>query len=159
VRRLAELHAEAMSVGMSLGAAPESDADALAELHRRALRDPSRVVLVAEVDGTIVGMVHLVPSEAANATHRAEVQRVAVGSQARGRGVGRALMAAVEEEGRRRGLTLLWLTTHADADAEAFYASVGYTRLGEMPDYSRRPDGTLAPGAFYYRLLAAAPDP
>jgi acetyltransferase len=143
-----------MRAGMALGAAPGSDVAALTELHRRALDDPSRVVLVAELDGEIVGMAHLAPSEAANATHRAEVQRVAVAAGARGRGVGRALMAAVEEEALRRGLTLLWLTTHAGTDAADFYESVGYTKLGLMPSYSRRPDGTLAAGAFYFRELS-----
>jgi len=138
---------------MALGAAPGSDVVALTELQGQALGDPNRTVLVAELDGEVVGMAHLAPSEAANATHRAEVQRVAVAAAARGRGVGRALMAAVEDEARRRGLSLLWLTTHEDADAEAFYRSVGYTRLGAMPSYSRRPDGALWPGAFFYREL------
>jgi acetyltransferase len=81
------------------------------------------------------------------------VQRVAVAADARGRGVGRGLMAAVEEEARRHGLTLLWLTTHAGTDAAAFYESIGYTRLGVMPNYSRRPDGTLWPAVYYYREL------
>jgi acetyltransferase len=138
---------------MSLGAAPGSDVEALAELHGRTVRDSNRVVLVAERDDQVVGMAHLVPSGAANAGHRAEVQRVAVAADARGTGVGRDLMAAVEEEALRQGLTLLWLTTHAGADAEAFYESVGYTLLGVMPNYSRRPDGTLSPGAFFYREL------
>jgi acetyltransferase len=120
--------------------------------------DRRRVVVVAEIEGTVVGMAHLARAEAANARHRAEVQRVAVAAEARGRGVGRRLMAAVEEEARRRGLTLLWLTTHAGTDAAAFYESIGYTRLGVMPRYSQRPDGTLWPGAFYYRELTPAGD-
>jgi len=63
-------------------------------------------------------------------------------------------MEAVENEARERGLTLLWLTTHADTDACAFYEAIGYTRLGVMPNYSRRPDGGLAAGAVYYREVA-----
>jgi GNAT superfamily N-acetyltransferase len=147
-----------MSSGMALGAAPGSDVGALAKLHRYALAESERVVLVAERDAEVVGMAHLVPSGAANATHRAEVQRVAVAVDARGRGVGRELMAAVEEEARRRGLTLLWLTTHAGSDAALFYESIGYTQLGVMPSYSRRPDGALWPGAFYFRELGRTAD-
>jgi GNAT superfamily N-acetyltransferase len=141
---------------MSLGAAPGSDLAALERSHSDALGESDRVVLVAELDGEVVGMAHLAPSRAANAPHRAEVQRVAVGEGARGGGVGRALMAAVEHAALERGITLLWLTTHEGSAACAFYEEVGYTRLGVMPNYSHRPDGTLAPGAFYYRDLGAA---
>jgi GNAT superfamily N-acetyltransferase len=142
---------------MSLGAAPGSDLAALERLHRDALGEDDRVVLVAELDGEVVGMAHLAPSRAANAPHRAEVQRVAVAERARGGGLGRALMAALEEVARGRGLTLLWLTTHDGTPAATFYEAVGYARMGVMPDYSRRPDGTLAPGAFFYRALGTAP--
>jgi len=153
VRRLAELHADAMAAGMSLGAAPGADVDDLVEGYARTLDEPGRVVLVAEREGEVVAMAHIAPSGAGNAPHRAEVQRVAVAAVARGSGVGRQLMAAVEEAARARGLTLLWLTTHAGTEAEAFYESVGYTKLGEMPDYSQRPDGELAPGAFYFKQV------
>lgn len=143
-----------MAAGMALGAAPAVSREALAELQRAALADPGRVVLVAERDGEVVGMAHLVPSNAANAPHRAEVQRVAVAKSERGRGVGRELMAAVEAAALERGLTLLWLTTHDQTDACAFYESMGYKRLGVMPSYSVRPDGTVSSGAFYFRELA-----
>ncbi len=142
---------------MALGAAPGSDLAVLERLHRDALGERDRCVLVAERDGELVGMAHLAPSRAANAPHRAEVQRVAVAANARGGGVGRALMAAVEDEARARGLTLLWLTTHDGTAAASFYEAVGYTRLGAMPSYSRRPDGELASAAFFYRDLGAEP--
>jgi acetyltransferase len=98
-------------------------------------------------------MAQLAFSGATNADHRAEVQRVAVAANARGRGVGRDLMAAVEESALEFGVTLLWLTTHADTEACTFYEAIGYTRIGTMPNYSRRPDGTLWPGAFYFKEL------
>jgi acetyltransferase len=153
VPQLARLHAEAMAAGMALGAAPGTDLDGLERWHREALAEPGRIALVAERDGEVVGMAHLAPSGAANAPHRAEVQRVAVAARVRGRGVGRQLMAYVEEAALERGLTLLWLTTHDGSDACAFYEAVGYTKLGVMPGYSLRPDGTLSPGAFYCKEL------
>jgi len=107
-----------MGVGMALGAAPGADLEALERSHRDAVGAPGRIVLVAEQDGDVVGMAHIVPSVAGNAAHRAEVQRVAVAERARGTGVGRILMRAVEEAAVERGLTLLWLTTH-DATAPA----------------------------------------
>jgi acetyltransferase len=150
VPQLAELHAEAMAAGMALGATKATDLEAM---HRAALDEPGRVVLVAEQDGEVVAMAHLAPSGAANAPHRAEVQRVAVGAGARGTGVGRELMEAVEEAARESGLTLLWLTTHDGSAACAFYEAVGYTKVGVMPTYSLRPDGNLSDGAFYYKDL------
>jgi ribosomal protein S18 acetylase RimI-like enzyme len=143
-----------MAAGMSLGAAPGSDLAALERSHREALAEEDRVVLVAERNGEVVAMAHLAPSRAANAPHRAEVQRVAVAGAARGSGVGRILMAAVEEEAQGRGLTLLWLTTHDGTPATTFYESVGYTRMGVMPGYSLRPDGSVSPAAFFYRDLS-----
>jgi ribosomal protein S18 acetylase RimI-like enzyme len=98
-------------------------------------------------------MAHVVPSGAANAPHRAEVQRVAVAETARGAGVGRRLMEAVEVAAIEQGLTLLWLTTHERSGACAFYEAIGYTKLGVMPDYSLRPDGTVSPAAFYFKEL------
>ena len=67
--------------------------------------------------------------------------------------MGRRLFTAVEQVALEHGLTLLWLTTHADSDACAFYEAVGYTKLGVMDGYSYRPDGTLAPAAFYFKEL------
>jgi acetyltransferase len=144
-----------MMTGMALSAAPGSYLATLERMHREAIDDPERIVLVAEREGEVVAMAHLAPSLAANATHRAEVQRVAVAADARGMGVGRRLMAAVETAAGERGLTLLWLTTHDDTDACAFYEALGYTKLGVMPNYSRRPDGALWPGAFYFKDLSA----
>lgn len=137
---------------MALGATSATDLEAL---HRNAFAEAGRVVLVAEVEGELVGMAHIAPSGAANAPHRAEVQRVAVAERLRGSGVGRRLMAAVEDAAVERGLTLLWLTTHEGSDACAFYEALGYTKLGVMPGYSLRPDGTVSSGAFYFRELAA----
>lgn len=140
---------------MALSAGPGTYTSTLERLHGEAIADSGRIVLVADDGGEVVGMAHLDPSRAGNAGHRAEVQRVAVTAAARGRGVGRRLMKAIEQAARDRGLTLLWLTTHEGSDACAFYESLGYTKLGVMPNYSRRPDGELWPGAFYFKDLSA----
>jgi ribosomal protein S18 acetylase RimI-like enzyme len=135
---------------MGRGALERSYRDAVA-----ALDDRKRLLVVAEEEPEIVGMAQLAFSGATNADHRAEVQRVAVASEARGRGIGRQLMAAVENAARDSGVTLLWLTTHEGTDACVFYEAIGYSRMGTMPNYSRRPDGTLWPGAFYFKELSA----
>jgi acetyltransferase len=148
-----------MAAGMALGAAPSADLETLERMHGDALADADRIILVADRDGEIVAMAHIARSGADNAPHRAEVQRVAVAARVRGQGVGRELMAAVDDAARERGLTLLWLTTHEASDACAFYEAVGYTKLGVMPQYSYRPDGTVSSGAFYFRELIATVSP
>lgn len=62
----------------------------------------------------------------------AKAQRVAVSRAARGRGVGRALMHALEDEARRRGAHAVVLG--AQLSAVAFYLSLGYEPYGEVFD-------------------------
>jgi acetyltransferase len=155
---LAKLHLDAVRSGMALGALDTMGLGVLERSYRNvvaALDDSERLLVVAEEAGQIVGMAQLVFSGATNADHRAEVQRVAVAADTRGRGIGRELMAGVDEAAREFGVTLLWLTTHADTEACTFYEAIGYARMGTMPNYSRRPDGTLWPGAFYFKELSA----
>ena len=143
---------------MALGALDSMGRGALQRSYRdvvAGLDDRKRLLVIAEEEREIVGMAQLAFSEATNADHRAEVQRVAVASDARGRGIGRQLMVAVENAARDSGVTLLWLTTHEGTDACVFYEAIGYNRMGTMPNYSRRPDGTLWPGAFYFKELSA----
>jgi acetyltransferase len=152
------VHADALKSGMALGALDSLGHGVLERSYRdvvAALGTRERLLLVAEEEGEILGMAQLVFSGATNADHRAEVQRVGVATAARGRGIGRLLMTAVEETAGKRGVSLLWLTTHAHTDACGFYEAIGYTRMGTMPNYSRRPDGTLWPGAFYFKELPA----
>src|SRR5262249_1537857 len=89
---------------------------------------------------------------------RAASCRGAAGGRRRPGSWGRDRTAA-DGGGRRcaleRGLTLLWLTTHDESEACRFYEGLGYVKLGVMPDYSQLPHGTLAPGALYFKRLAA----
>jgi predicted GNAT family N-acyltransferase len=62
----------------------------------------------------------------------AKAQRVAVLPFARGEGIGAALMAAVEEEARRRGHKELVLG--AQLSAVPFYERLGYEGYGEVFD-------------------------
>lgn len=59
--------------------------------------------LVAVLDGRVVGYVRLAfPTPLAANAHVRQIQGLAVAEEARGRGVGRALIRAVTEEARRR---------------------------------------------------------
>jgi len=94
--------------------------------------DPSYVTLLAERDGQVVGMagVHLERTYEADA-EIARIMCFVVGSEARGSGVGRALISVVEDWTRRRGAADIMLTTHERrAGAHEFYRSMGYDRTG-----------------------------
>jgi ribosomal protein S18 acetylase RimI-like enzyme len=83
--------------------------------------------LVAEQDGHLVGMGGLRPS----GHGRAEVLRVRVHPATRRRGVGRALMTALEERAGRLGMRELHLDTATNQpEAMAFYRSLGYREEG-----------------------------
>ena len=61
------------------------------------------------------------------------VELLALGP-ARGRGLGRRVMATAEAEARRRGLLGMWLDTWT-FQAPGFYQKLGFTECGRIPDY------------------------
>ena len=70
----------------------------------------------------------------------AEIKRMYVRPNARGAGVARRLLAALEEQARRRGLGMIRLETGAgQPEAMALYASAGYTEIQGFGDYAGHP--------------------
>ena len=88
-----------------------------------------------------------------NQPHRADVKKLLVHRDTRGRGLGEALMRAVEDAARTRGRTLLVLDTANDA-AERLYERAGWTRVGTVPDYALWPDGGFCATTFFWKKLA-----
>ncbi|MDX3579884.1 MULTISPECIES: GNAT family N-acetyltransferase [unclassified Streptomyces] len=92
--------------------------------------------LVAELDGRVVGYVRLVPPTplAANA-HVRQIQGLAVLDEARGNGVGRALVRAAVEETRRQGARRITLRVLGhNAPARKLYEAEGFTVEGVLPE-------------------------
>jgi GNAT superfamily N-acetyltransferase len=73
--------------------------------------------------------------------------------RARGRGVGAALMAAVEEEARQLGRWLLVLDTGPGEIGYRLYGRAGRTQSGIIPDYAMFPDGRLCDTAVFWKRL------
>jgi GNAT superfamily N-acetyltransferase len=113
-----------------------------------------RTLLVAADSeaGEILGTVQLILGQPENQPHRADVSKMLVRSSARRRGIGGALMRAVEDEARRAAKTLLVLDT-ASEEAERLYERSGWTRVGVVPGYALFPDGCPCDTAYYYKQL------
>jgi len=111
------------------------------------------VLLAAIVGGRIVGTVQLGLDTPPNQPHRAEVKKMLVDRSARGRGIGAALLAAIEEEARRRGRWLLVLDTVPGESGHRLYLRAGWQQSGTVPDYALFPDGRLCDTAIMWKRL------
>lgn len=161
VHGLAELLADAVDSGASLGFLAPFDRDAAADwwLSRaEAVESGELLVWVVRAgggagSGRIVGTVSLVPESKPNGRHRAEISKLMVHREARGGGLARRLLATAEAEARRRGVTLMLLDTETDSPAEHLYRAAGWTRHGIVPAYAAGPRGELRDCSFYHLQL------
>ncbi|MGW2932228.1 N-acetyltransferase family protein [Streptomyces sp. NPDC001156] len=74
----------------------------------------------------------------ARPTHRphADLEKIAVDAAAHGRGVGRALTAALIADARWAGIEVLTLDARGDnSNALRLYRSLGFTEYGRLPDF------------------------
>jgi len=111
------------------------------------------VLLAARLDGRVVGTVQLGLDTPPNQPHRADIKKMLVHRSARGRGIGAALMARVEEEARRRGRWLLVLDTVPGENGHRLYLRAGWQQTGIVPDYALLPDGRLCDTAIMWKRL------
>lgn len=96
-----------------------------------ALEKPGVSVFVARVDGVALGMAALVVSE-----HGAELKRMFVADAARGQGLARRLLEALEEHARDAGVTVIRLETGDRSDAAiGLYEGRGYVHIPRFGEY------------------------
>ena len=99
--------------------------------------DVAVVLLAREDDGTPLGCGALRPL----GDGAVEVKRMYVVPGARGRGVGRAVLAGLEEAARGHGWTTLRLETGpCQPEAVALYTAAGYRSIGPFGGYADDPD-------------------
>ena len=100
------------------------------ELERRfgeVSASPEHMLLVAEIAGRVVGLMHVFARPAIENPREAVVQAIVVEAPYRRCGVGRELMTAAEDWGREHGCRSVVLSSNtARAPAHAFYAALGY---------------------------------
>ena len=117
------------------------------------VEDRKTVLLVARVDGKVVGTVQLGLDTPPNQPHRADVKKLLVHRSARGKGIGEALMQGVEEQARKHQRTLLVLDTVPEMAGERLYMRRGWTRTGVIPGYALFPDGTPCDTAIFWKRV------
>jgi len=91
--------------------------------------DPNHELIAAELDGEVIGTLHLMflPSISFRGGLRAQIESVRVGKQYRNQGVGREMMKWAIERAKERGAHVVQLTTHLSRkDAHRFYESMGF---------------------------------
>ena len=118
------------------------------------LEQGSLLLWVLVEDQRVLASVQLALCQKANGLNRAEVQKLLVLNEARRRGLGQVVIQALENGARQQKRGLLHLDTEAGSPAENFYSALGYTRVGELPNYCRSPDGHYSPTAIYFKTLS-----
>jgi GNAT superfamily N-acetyltransferase len=96
--------------------------------------DPAHLLVVAEDAGQLVGTMQLsfIPGLARQGALRAQIEGVRVRADHRDRGLGAAMIEWAVEEARRRGCSLVQLTTDKQRpDAHRFYARLGFRATHE----------------------------
>lgn len=159
---LTEVLHESVIAGASINfIMPYSAADAArfwTEKVGPALERGKLALLVAHVGERIAGTVQLDWDTPPNQPHRAEVRKLIVHPDFRGRGIARALMAAIEDVAAKLGRDLITLDTRTGDKAEPLYASLGYRTVGIVPGYARDVvEDRWDDCTFMYKRLSPAP--
>ena len=112
-----------------------------------------RLILAGFVAGELVGTVQVILALPPNQPHRAEIAKLLVHRESRGRGIAQQLMEHAEAEARVEGKTLLMLDAVTGGDAARLYARLGWTTVGVIPGYALYPDGRPCDTTYFWKAL------
>ena len=147
-RAIAELFAAVAEERDGIASEPPVDVDARTKLFAASMAG----TVVAEVDGAIVGSVHVERSRFGVGDLGMHVAR-----EWRGRGVGTALLEAAIERARAEGLHKLSLEVFShNAAGIALYRKVGFVEEGRRMKHYRRSNGELWDSVVMGLLLEGA---
>ncbi|MDW5316683.1 GNAT family N-acetyltransferase [Rhizobium sp. PL01] len=118
-----------------------------------AVAQHERLLFCATIDGQIVGTVQLYLSPEPNAPHRAEIFKLLVHRDFQGRGIGTALMLAVEVEAIRLARNLLMLDTVMGGAGERLYRRLGWQEIGIVPLHFVDPSGVPKASVYFMKFL------
>lgn len=147
------------AIGFVLPFPREAAARFWTETVRPGVAAGTRVLLVAEAAGKVIGTGQLNLDTPPNQPHRADVCKLMVDPTARRQGAAKALMQALEAAARGRGRRLLTLDTRSGDRAEALYLGLGYQPVGLIPGYALNATGDgLHATLILYKELAPLTD-
>ncbi|MFZ7089728.1 GNAT family N-acetyltransferase [Primorskyibacter sp. 2E233] len=116
-----------------LGKAREVVSDPVDPAYLAAFRaiaeDANQHLVVAEVDGRVVGTLQLsyLPGMSHRGSWRAQIEAVRVDSATRGIGLGKRMILWAVDEAKARGCRMVQLTSNASRrDAHRFYEGLGF---------------------------------
>ena len=122
----------------SLREKPQDPGDSALASYRAAFEaisaDPNHELLVAELDGSVVGVLQLsfIPHLTYEGGWRAQIEGVRVSKELRSRGVGQALVESAIARAQRKGCHLVQLTTdRRRPKALKFYVGLGFQATHE----------------------------
>jgi ribosomal protein S18 acetylase RimI-like enzyme len=133
------LLADLVSGGAALGWVDPPSVDEVTDLLDdvvHAARSGDAALRVAYRDGRLAGLGYW--RRYARPTHRphADLEKLAVDADAHGRGIGRALTAALIEDARSAGIEVLTLDARGDnVTALGLYRALGFTEYGRLADF------------------------
>jgi GNAT superfamily N-acetyltransferase len=152
---LARRREEAGEMTLVVRAATAADAEAIArlcgelgyptaatdvEVRRGAIEaSPEHVLLVAEVDGIVLGWLHASVVHSIEYERHAEIRGLVVDARARSRALGARLVAAAEHWALSRGIALMRVRSQILRErAHRFYERVGYNEIKQQKVFDKR---------------------
>lgn len=93
--------------------------------------DTNHQLVVAELDGKVIGTLHLIflPSISYQGGLRAQIESVRVDRKFQSQGIGTEMMKWTIERAKEHGAHIMQLTTHKSReDAHRFYERLGFTK-------------------------------
>ena len=120
-------------------------ANTLAEVRERvageiaAYAQGTRVHLVAEVDGAVVGTGRVGRNEHPLHAHRAELYNIVVHPDYQRQGLARRIIATLHDHALSMGITILAVSCRGGTGAEQVYPRLGFVEWGRLPGGLKEP--------------------
>lgn len=111
------------------------------------------ILIVAKIEGRIVGSIQVHLCTKQNGAHRAEIAKLITHPHHRRKGIGRLLIEEAEQRAKNNGRTLLVLDTREGDPSNLLYTSYGFVKAGRIPDYAKSVDGKLEATVIYYKEI------
>lgn len=155
INDLCDATAAAIEGGGGFGWVKTPERDVLERYWQGVVAMPSRILLVARLDGMICGTCQLMKAPPNNEAQSLSAQLTTnfVAPWARGHGLAGMLLEEAERQALDQDLVVINLDVRETMSAAiALYEKHGYKRIGEHPCYAKV-DGKILKGYYYYKVI------